>query len=82
MQDTMAPKRKRPKPAGNGGNPWPARLKRLRKRLGGDRSISQAEAAEKVGVSLRSWAGYEAGDRDPPQTVAILIALLEQGKTE
>lgn len=46
-------------------------LRNLRKRL----RWTQARAAETCGVSLRTWARWEAGDHRVPESVAKLLAL-------
>lgn len=43
------------------GNPWPERLKALRKKLG----ITQVEAAQLCGVATSTWNGWEYGFRIP-----------------
>ncbi len=54
--------------------PKPAEILRERKRLG----LTQEKAAEKIGVSRRSWVAYEQGD-PIPAPVAILMSLLFDG---
>jgi DNA-binding transcriptional regulator YiaG len=49
----------------------PEELKALRIRLG----LSQAKAAALVQVNQRSWARYEAGDRNPPEGLVELFHL-------
>lgn len=51
--------------------PWPARLKELRELLG----VTQAEAAERVGVSTRTWISWENAQRTPSATAARLLRL-------
>jgi DNA-binding XRE family transcriptional regulator len=66
--------KKRPK--GRPSAPSTAQGKRLlawRQRLG----LTQAQAAAKVRVSLRTWAGYEAGDVIPGP-VKLLIDLFDK----
>ena len=53
---------------------WPDRLRALRAKLG----LSQAKAAKKIRVSLRSWAGWEMGEQIPSAPCQLLIELLEQ----
>lgn len=55
---------------------WAKRIYDLRQRLG----LTQSQAAKKVRVSLRSWAGWEAGEQIPTKPVQLLIELLEDGK--
>lgn len=46
--------------------PLGKRLLALRQRLGTDgRPITQKEAADLLGVSLRAWHYWELGERDP-----------------
>lgn len=46
--------------------PWPVRLKELRERLGTPgKPITQAEAAERCGVALRTWINWENAHRTP-----------------
>lgn len=58
--------------------PSPAQIRRIRTRLG----LTQAEAAEKVGVARKTWMYWEspARARQPSKTAAKLIALLAAGK--
>jgi DNA-binding XRE family transcriptional regulator len=51
-------KKKRPSAA---GNPWPKRLKKLRATLG----LTQAEAAARADVALRTWISWENDHRQP-----------------
>lgn len=59
-------------------NPWPKKLKALRKRLG----LTLEQAAEKVGVQPRTWYAWETPSqkRRPPAGRQILIRLLAEGK--
>jgi len=50
-------------------NPWPARLKTLRKYLG----ISQREAAEKTGVVKGTWIAWENSQRVPGRMAIQLL---------
>jgi DNA-binding transcriptional regulator YiaG len=50
---------------------WAARLRALRDRLG----ITQAEAAERTGVALRTWIGWENSQREPSGPAAELLRL-------
>jgi transcriptional regulator with XRE-family HTH domain len=52
------------------------RLTMLRKRL----DLTQAQIAEKVGASTRSWSSWERGEEKPSKPFMILIDLLDQGK--
>jgi DNA-binding XRE family transcriptional regulator len=58
--------------------PTPEELRALRERLG----LTQAEAADKVGVARRTWMYWEnpARDRRPSSSHAKLIKLLADGK--
>lgn len=58
--------------AGQGDNPWPARLRAIRER----HQISQREAAEKIGVALRTWQNWEYGRAEPTSATAKLIDIL------
>lgn len=42
-------------------NPWPAKLKALRERQG----LTQAQAAQRTGVALRTWISWENDHRRP-----------------
>ena len=52
------------------------KLKRLRDLWGHLRPLSQVKAAVRIGVSRRSWIGWERGQRVPPRHIALLIDLL------
>lgn len=54
--------------------PTKRQLKALRERMG----KTQAEMAELVGVTWRTWNGYERGDRHLSQAVSLLIRRLIQ----
>lgn len=47
----------------------------LRERLG----LTQAQAAEKVGVTVRAWLSWERGTRTPSPSAVKLIKLIDQG---
>ena len=51
-------------------------IKRWRKRLG----ITQARAAELLGVSLRAIKYYESGERQPRESVLRLAAMIRKEK--
>lgn len=51
----------------------PRRIELLRKRLG----LTQAEAAERVGVTRRQWAAWEGGTRKPSGPATVLLDLLD-----
>lgn len=56
---------------------WPAILLALRRRWGTPgKPLSQAKAAVRVGVTLRSWAGWELGDQTPAKPVQKLLLVL------
>jgi DNA-binding transcriptional regulator YiaG len=50
---------------------WPAKLKQLRERLG----ITQAEAAERAGVALRTWINWENAHQQPSRPAQKLIVI-------
>ncbi len=52
-------------------NPWPAKLKKLRRRLG----LTQAAAAEKAKVALRTWIAWENDQRKPSGPAAQLLQI-------
>lgn len=53
-----------------------ARFTSIRKRL----NISQAVAAERIGVNLRTWQAWEYGTRTPSKHASKLVTLLSEGK--
>ena len=53
----------------------PETFKAWRKRL----SLSQREAAARIGISLRQLQNYEAGSAVVPQTVALACAAIAMG---
>ncbi len=55
------------KPAGT----WRQRLKRVREDLG----ITQVEAAERLGVPVRTWIGWENNQRNPSRTAQALLKI-------
>lgn len=56
---------------------WPALLLELRHRWGTDgKALPQKDAAARVGVTLRSWAGWELGEQLPARPVQKLLLLL------
>jgi DNA-binding XRE family transcriptional regulator len=57
-------------------NPWPAKLLKLRERW----DATQTEAAAKIGVTLRSWASWERGERVPLKPMQLLIDCLLKSK--
>lgn len=71
MTLTMA--KKKPKSS------WtPAKIRKLRESLG----LTQAEAAERIGVARRTWMYWESETREqsPSPAAARLIRLLAEGK--
>lgn len=40
------------------------------------RGLTQTEAGKLVGVSLRTWQSWEAGERKPPEMLWILLEKL------
>jgi DNA-binding XRE family transcriptional regulator len=49
---------------------WERKLRRLRADLG----LTQAEAAERAGVALRTWISWENGQRTPGRLTQRLLA--------
>ena len=72
----MAKEPKKPKLSKPPPSYTPAQLRTLRERL----DLTQEQAAAKVGVSRRTWAGWEGGEVKPPKPLLILIQLLDQEK--
>jgi len=67
--------RKRSKPSSK--NPWPERVKALRRKLGAHgKRLTQAELAARLDVSIRTVLGWERGERVPVRPAALLINLL------
>jgi transcriptional regulator with XRE-family HTH domain len=56
----------------------PATLRDWRKRLG----LSQREAGDALGLSLRAVQNYESGERDIPKPVALACAAVALGLKE
>lgn len=66
-------RKKKPTPKSS----WPAKLKQLRSQWGKDGKLAtQSFAAERIGVTLRSWASWERGEREPLQPIQMLIDCL------
>lgn len=78
MLDMAKRKNKSKRPAAT-GNPWPKRLRALRiaigEREGLGRSLLQSEAAERIGVSRRTWIAWETGQQIPRDAYQRLIPL-------
>lgn len=58
------------------------RLTALREKLGeaeGRKKITQAEAAKRIGLSVRAWLSWERGEQEPSPAHLLLIKMLEQG---
>lgn len=55
--------------------PPPAQIKAARRAAG----LSQTEAGERVGVALRTWQQWEAGDRRIPMSAWELFAIKTSG---
>lgn len=53
-------------------SPWRGRLVKIREQL----KLTQARAAELIGVSTRSWVAWERGYRTPTPAAQILIRQL------
>lgn len=67
----------KPKPKPEPPVTWAAKLKLLRDRWGADgKPLTQALAAERLGVTPRSWIGWETYGREPAAPVCKLIDLL------
>lgn len=67
-------KKKKPDPI-----PTPEDIRKLRKRL----NLTQKEAADKIGVSYRTWVSWEneaENHRKPSRTAVRLIRMLAAGK--
>ena len=56
--------------------PTPEQVKAVREKLG----LTQAEAAERVGVSQEAWSAWERGVRKPTRRSAMLIDMLRRKK--
>jgi DNA-binding transcriptional regulator YiaG len=62
-------------------NPWPRRLKALRKKLGsGDKPLSQAAAADRARVALRTWISWENDQRRPSGPALQLLKIAFPGE--
>ncbi len=57
-------------------NPWPERLWAIRQRL----NLSQAAAAARIEVSLRTWLNWENGTFKPLKPYQQLLEKLEKSK--
>lgn len=68
---TMTKRRTKPIPPASGPNPWPARLKRLRKR----RKLTQTAAASLARVSASTWISWENDQRRPSGPALELLKL-------
>jgi DNA-binding XRE family transcriptional regulator len=51
------------------GNKWPGRLKTLRAKY----DLTQREAAERIGVALRTWISWENDQRIPSRLAERLL---------
>jgi DNA-binding transcriptional regulator YiaG len=84
MSAVATPKRKPKRRKLPAANPWPERLKALRaavgERMGRKKKVTQAEAAELIRASERSWLSWEKGEEVPSPPFALLIEMLEAGK--
>lgn len=56
--------------------PSPKRIREIRE----GRGLTQAEAAEKIGVGQGVWSAWERGLRKPSRQSALLIDLLRRKK--
>lgn len=52
-------------------NPWPAKLKAMRR----SRGLTQAQAAKKMDVPLRTWINWENSHRNPAGTAQRLLKI-------
>ncbi len=69
----MAKKRIRPGGKSKGGNPWRERLRAIRRKYGSEgKMLTQAEAAERLGVSVHTWVSWENG-RTVPSKMAVRL---------
>lgn len=64
---------KKKKPAGDPA--WRARLKALREKHG----LTQAQAADRAGVALRTWIAWENVHRKPGRLALRLLAVAFPG---
>jgi DNA-binding XRE family transcriptional regulator len=64
--DHMAKRKPASKPA---GKPWKDRLREWRERVG----LTQAEAALRLGASLRTYVYWEAGKYDPDRRYQAVL---------
>lgn len=62
----------KPKPSAKRVSAWPKKLKALRDR----HKLTQAAAAEKAGVSLRTWISWENAQRIPSGPTARLLTMV------
>lgn len=71
---TMSPRRGkqpgRPPRKPPRGNPWPNKLRDLRAKHG---NITQAEAAERAGVTTRTWIAWENAQSIPGRLALNLL---------
>ena len=51
---------------------WPKRLDKLRKSL----KLTQAEAAAKLGISVRTWQNWEQGRTRPDMAAVRLLQIV------
>ncbi len=65
----------KPKPGGK-PNPWPDKLRAIRRKYGsGGKPLTQAQAAERLGVNIHTWTAWEVDRRTPSAMAARLINL-------
>ncbi len=61
----------------HGLNPWPDALYSLRMSWGEDgRPLTQAKAAERLGISPKTWWRWESGGERPPHPIPLLFVIL------
>ncbi len=68
----MAKRKKKP------GTDWHSLMKGLRD----SRAWTQAQAAERIGISQSQWSAFESGTREPTRPIALLINLLASGNID
>jgi DNA-binding XRE family transcriptional regulator len=68
--EPMAKRKPASKPA---GRPWKVRLREWRERSG----LTQADAAAKLGASLRTYVYWEAGKYDPDRRYQAVLERYE-----
>lgn len=73
MSVAKTPRKPKPAPV----NPWPEKFKELRDKWGADgKPLLQKDAADKLGVTRRSWISWETGERTPSKPIQLLVTCL------